>query len=109
MAQLKDLLSSTTTTQVLELIGQSEQKDRKAERKRVMREVARRKALSYRARMEELAHQWHAFDDCQERRPSKRKVQNRFSREEAGTKGRITMGIRTGNYGVVVCKSENKW
>ena len=42
-------------------------------------------------------------------RPSKRKVQNRFSREEAGTKGAITMGIRTGAYSVCVCKSISKW
>jgi hypothetical protein len=51
----------------------------------------------------------NVFRLCQTSRPGKSKVQNRFSRVEAGNKGRITMGVRTGKYGVVVCKSENKW
>ena len=44
------------------------------------------------------------FRDGSVARPSKRKVQNRFSKEEAGTKGAITMGVRTGAYSVCVCK-----
>lgn len=42
-------------------------------------------------------------------RPQKGKARNGFSREEAGTIGTITMGIRTGKNSVVVCKSQNKW
>ena len=49
------------------------------------------------------------FRECAVSRPGKRKVQNRFSREEAGTQGAITMGIRTGAYSVCVCKTQNKW
>lgn len=102
MTLLKDLLSSALPTQVLEL-------QKQGERQRVMREVARRKAASYQQRMEVLEHQYHAFDDCQQRRPSKRKVQNRFSREEAGTRGRIVMGVRTGSYSVCVCKVQQNY
>ena len=42
-------------------------------------------------------------------RPQKGKARNGFSREEAGTIGAITMGIRTGAYSVCVCKTQNKW
>lgn len=49
------------------------------------------------------------FRDCAVSRPCKRKVQNRASKEAAGTQGAITMGIRTGAYSVCVCKTTNKW
>jgi hypothetical protein len=49
------------------------------------------------------------FRECAVSRPSKRKVQNRASKEAAGTQGAITMGIRTGAYSVCVCKTQNKW
>lgn len=42
-------------------------------------------------------------------RPQKGKVKNRFSSEEAGTLGTITMGIRTGKYSVCVCKSRKEY
>ena len=49
------------------------------------------------------------FRECAVSRPGKRKVQNRASKEAAGTQGAITMGIRTGAYSVCVCKTQNKW
>ena len=49
------------------------------------------------------------FRECTVSRPGKRKVQNRASKEAAGTQGAITMGIRTGAYSVCVCKTQNKW
>lgn len=79
------------------------------DRKAVEYELMRRKAISYRKRMDALSAEEHVFDHCKQVRPNKGKAKNRFSREEAGTEGRITMGIRTGAYSVCVCKAENKW
>jgi hypothetical protein len=101
MAKLKDLLTSIPA----EILQQ--QKVYKQEQK-TRREV-RREAIAYTKRMDRLSEERRIFSECQQSRPSKRKVQNRFSREEAGTKGRITMGVRTGKYGVVVCSCVNKW
>ena len=56
-----------------------------------------------------LREERDVFGRCQQRRPEKGKAKNRYSREEAGTLGRITMGIRTGAYSVCVCKSQNKY
>ena len=94
MAQLKDLL-----------------KDVPAElsRKAVEYELLRRKNASYLKRVGELRAEEHVFDRCKQARPNKGKAKNRFSREEAGTIGTITMGIRTGKNSVCVCKSQNKW
>lgn len=108
MTQLKDLLK-TIPTQVLQVQEQLSQEHDRSERQRVMREVARRKALSYQHRMEALEREFHPFDECQQRRPSKRKVQNRYSAEEAGTRGAITMGVRTGSYNVCVCKVKQNY
>ena len=77
--------------------------------RKVKREVARRTARSYTKRMEALADDWHIYDKCRQSRPQKGKYKNAASREEAGTQGRITMGVRAGRYTVVVCKSENKF
>lgn len=101
MAQLKDLLTSIPTTVV--------ETQKAYEREQVMREVVRRKNASYLKRMGELRREDDVFGNCQTRRPNKGKTKNRYSREEAGTCGRIVMGIRTGKYGVCVCKSENKY
>jgi len=79
------------------------------DRKAVEYELMRRKAISYQKRMASLSAEDRVFDACKQSRPSKRKVQNRYSREEAGTIGAITMGIRTGAYSVCVCKTQNKW
>ena len=79
------------------------------DRKAVEYELLRRKNASYLKRMGELRAEEHVFDRCKQTRPCKGKTKNRFSREEAGTKGRITMGVRTGKYGVVVCSCVNKW
>lgn len=38
-----------------------------------------------------------------------KKAKNRASKEQAGTIGSSTMGVRTGKYGVVVCKVKNIW
>lgn len=108
MTQLKDLLK-TIPTQVLQVQEQLSQEHDRSERQRVMREVARRKALSYQHRMEALEREFHPFDECQQRRPSKRKVQNRYSAEEAGTRGRVVMGVRTGRYSTCVCKVQQNY
>jgi hypothetical protein len=101
MAQLKDLLSSVPAIVEQELqVYQHQQK---------LRKEARREAIAYQHRLDRLSGDRRVFNECQQTRPSKRKVQNRFSKEEAGTKGRITMGVRTGKYGVVVCSCVNKW
>lgn len=101
MTQLKDLLSTIPAA--------VEQEQKAYQREQVMREVVRRKNASYLKRVGELRREENVFSNCQTRRPNKGKAKNRYSREEAGTQGRITMGIRTGKYGVVVCKCENKW
>lgn len=51
----------------------------------------------------------NVFRECAVSRPCKGKTKNRFSREEAGTIGTITMGIRTSRYTTCVCKTQNKW
>ena len=75
----------------------------------VERELLRRKNASFLKRMGALREEKNVFSLCQQRRPEKGKAKNRFSREEAGTQGAITMGIRTGRYSVCVCKTINKW
>lgn len=77
--------------------------------KAVMCEVLRRKNASYLKRVGGLRQEENVFGICQQRRPNKGKDKNRFSREEAGTCGFVTMGIRTGAYSVCVCKTQNKW
>ena len=101
MAQLKDLLSSVPASVL--------QEQARYDREQVMREVARRKAASYQRRMEALDSEYHLFDQCKQSRPSKRKVQNRFSKEEAGTKGNVVMGVRTGRYSVCVCSVKQNY
>lgn len=105
MATLSELCS-VIPQEVLQDALQNQQRE---ERARVMREVRRRKALSYAHRLESLEQTFHPFDQCQQRRPQKGKYKNRASREEAGTIGRITMGVRTGKYSVCVCSVQNKW
>ena len=78
-------------------------------RKAVMCELMRRKAAAYQARLDGLCQEKDVFENCQTRRPNKGKAKNRYSREEAGTNGRVTMGVRTGKYSVCVCSSINKW
>lgn len=96
MATLKELCNSIPTS----VLQQSE----RSERERVMREVARRKAASYARRLENLESTFHPFDQCKQARPQKGKYKNTASREEAGTLGSVTMGVRTGKYSVCVCK-----
>ena len=91
MAQLKDLCS-TIPVQMM--------------RDQVIREVNRRKALSYASRMEALGKEAHVFDRCVQRRPEKGKSKNTFSKEEAGTIGNVVVGIRTSWNSVVVCKTK---
>ena len=90
MATLKDLCSS---------IPESLKRDQ------AMRELNRRKALSYAKRLDSLAQETCVFDRCVQRRPEKGKAKNRFSREEAGTIGNVVVGIRTSWNSVVVCKT----
>lgn len=101
MAKLKDLLSNIPTTVV--------ETQKAYEREQVMREVMRRKNASYLKRVGGLRQEDNVFGNCQTRRPNKGKAKNRYSREEAGTCGTMTMGIRTGAYSVCVCKTQNKW
>lgn len=77
-------------------------------REQVMRELIRRKARSYTRRVDGLKHEAHVFSKCAQRRPVKGKVKNTASSEEAGTIGKIVVGIRTGKYSVVVCKSRKR-
>lgn len=77
-------------------------------RDQVMRELNRRKALSYASRMEALGKEAHVFDRCVQRRPERGKAKNTASREEAGTIGNVVVGIRTSWNSVVVCKSKKK-
>lgn len=79
------------------------------DRMAVERELLRRKNASFLKRIGALCAEERVFDRCQTRRPNKGKAKNRFSREEAGTQGAITMGIRTGAYSVCVCKTNSKW
>lgn len=74
-----------------------------------MKELMRRKNLCYLNRIASLKSEEDVFFHCQQRRPSKRKVQNKASNEEMGTIGRITRRVRTGNYTGVVCKSRNMY
>ena len=73
-------------------------------RNQVIREVNRRKALSYAQRIGRLEQEKHVFDKCIQRRPNKGKAKNRFSREQAGSIGTIVVGVRTSWNSVVVCK-----
>lgn len=73
-------------------------------RNQVVREVNRRKALSYARRMEALDQEERVFDRCKTTRPNKGKAKNRYSREEAGTVKPVVMGVRTSWNSVVVCK-----
>lgn len=70
----------------------------------VMRELNRRKAISYAQRMQSLEQEAHVFDRCKTTRPENGKAKNRYSREEAGTIGNMVMGVRVGPHTVVVCK-----
>ena len=94
MANLRDLCSSVPS---------------EIERKAVEYELMRRTAISYRKRMQALYAEERVFDRCKQTRPLKGKAKNRYSSEEAGMAGAITMGIRTGKYSVCVCKSQKKW
>lgn len=89
MAQLKDLCSSIPE---------------QFKRDQAVREVNRRKAISYAKRMNALAQEEHVFDRCKTTRPEKGKAKNRYSREEAGTVKPVVMAIRTSWNSVVVCK-----
>lgn len=71
--------------------------------------INRRKNAAYLERMGALRAEENVFGNCQQRRPNKGKAKNRYSREEAGTCGSVTMGIRTGAYSVCVCKTTNKY
>lgn len=73
-------------------------------REQTMRELNRRKALSYAQRLRALAQEEHVFDRCVQRRPNKGRYKNSFSREEVGSIGSIVVGVRTSKYSVVVCK-----
>ena len=90
MAQLKDLCSSIPE---------------QFKRDQVVRELNRRKAISYASRMEALTNEVHVFDKCKTTRPEKGKAKNRYSREEAGTVKPVVMAVRTSWNSVVVCKS----
>lgn len=73
------------------------------------RELLRRKNAAYLKRVGALRAEENVFERCKQARPGKRKVQNRASKEAAGTIGAITMGIRTGAYSVCVCKSKRQY
>lgn len=78
-------------------------------RDQAIRELNRRKALSYVQRMGALAQEERVFDRCVQKRPSKGKYKNSFSREEAGTIGNMVVGIRTSWNSVVVCKTRKQY
>lgn len=71
--------------------------------------INKRKNAAYLERMGALREERDVFGHCQTRRPCKGKAKNGYSREEAGTCGSVTMGIRTGAYSVCVCKTTNKY
>lgn len=75
-------------------------------REQAIRELNRRKALSYAQRLGALAQETRVFEACVQRRPEKGKAKNRFPREEAGTIGNVVVGIRTSWNSVVVCKTK---
>ena len=79
------------------------------DRKAVEYELTRRKNATFLKRMGALYAEERVFDRCKQTRPNKGKAKNGYSREEAGTIGTITMGIRTGAHSVCVCKTQNKW
>lgn len=68
--------------------------------------------ILYYAKKQQSACEWHEYErnifaKCAERRPSRCKVQNRFSRIEAGVGGMYTRSVRTGSYTTCVCKSRS--
>ena len=69
----------------------------------------RSKNAAYLKRMGALRAEENVFGRCQTRRPEKGKYRNGYSREQAGTCGAVTMGIRTGRYSVCVCKSKKQY
>ena len=73
-------------------------------RDQAIRELNRRKAISYARRVDALRQEERVFDRCVQKRPGKGKYKNTFSREEAGTIGNVVVGIRTSWNSVVVCK-----
>lgn len=89
MATLKDLCSTIPVSMM---------------RDQAIRELNRRKVLSYARRMDALRQEERVFDKCIQRRPVRGKVKNTYSREEAGTIGNIVVGVRTSKNSVVVCK-----
>lgn len=97
MATLKELLKVLPDTQELAI-------PKKMLLDQAIREANKRKALSYAQRMHSLDQEERVFDTCLQRRPSKGKYKNRFSREEAGWTGTKIMGIRTSKNSVVVCQ-----
>ena len=69
-------------------------------------------ALYYAAKEKRAAYSWHEYERnifaaCKESRPCRRKVSNRFSREEAGVHGEHISFVRTGRNSGVVCRSRN--
>lgn len=93
MAQLKDLCNAIPAQFM---------------RGHVMREINRRKAISYARRMQSLQQEENVFNKCATARPSKSRVRNRFSREEAGMVGNTVMGIHVSNNTVVVCRCKKQ-
>ena len=50
----------------------------------------------------------NVFTECQQRRPSSRRVHNSFSTEQAGKIGMVTIDVRShATHGHVVCKTRN--
>lgn len=78
-------------------------------RQAVQYELLHRQTLSYQKRQGALRAEENVFSKCKQCRPEKGKYKNRYSREEAGTIGDVTMGIRTGQYSVSVCKVKKYW
>lgn len=78
------------------------------DRMAVERELLRRKNATYLKRVAALWAEENVFALCQTRRPKKGN-RNRYSSEEAGTSGAVTIGIRTGRYSVCVCKSKRQY
>lgn len=91
MATLSELCSNIPTTLT---------------RKAVESELLRRKNAAYLKRMEALRAEKNVFGQCQQRRPSKGKYKNRYSKEESGTVGTYVRSVQTSNpYISVTCKS----
>ena len=78
------------------------------DRKRVEREIVRRKNASYLHRLQGLEQEYDVFYKAQTRRPEKGKFRNRVWAEQCGSVGSFVATVHTPNsYIHVACKVKN--